>query len=491
MKSSSFLSKAALELAFLNALLLIACLITAGARGWQTTDLVWVALLVLAGAVSSMLYLRNLRIALSPLTEISRVSQEIAQGRVTSRIVRIEREDELGLTCWNFNDMLDQLEACFREQQAAVASAGEGRFHRRALPIGLHGVFRSALEDANISLAAMEKNYRFEMKNRLLSRLGQLNSTNLLKNMRINQTDLFSVTENTRALEQLASQTATDADRSRDSMTRVVDDLRLISTKVDATNAAITSLNARGDEITRAVELIKEVADQTNLLALNAAIEAARAGEHGRGFAVVADEVRKLAENTIKASVSIGRVMEALKHDANTMLTDATEMKAMADASMHSVTSLEESFQAFAASARESLRRIDYVHDISFTSLIKVDHIIYKQNAYIALDRGATSEEARAVAVTEDQCRFGLWLADANASADLRNGPSFGKLPRPHATVHKTIQSALASLGGNWSEAAAEQEQIYAAFAEAEKASDEMMATVDTMVKEKHGLHDA
>jgi hypothetical protein len=383
--------------------------------------------------------------------------------------------------------MLEQMESCFAKQQSALQAARENRFTEQIDTTGLHGVFRQAVEQGNQSLVILMQNYHKEMRNNLLSRLGQLNAQNLLKNMRTSQRDMLGIVAVTDELAKLSTDNAGAARESSVAIAQVIGAMNHLVEKIEETGQAIAEFNAHREEIARSVSLIATIADQTNLLALNAAIEAARAGEHGRGFAVVADEVRKLAEDSKNASAAISSIMDTLQVDAEKMLVNADEMRGIASESRTTVGDFNTRFANVAESSATALAQIHYVHDITFASLAKIDHFIYKQNGYMAVGHGRDSDNAQAVAVNEQNCRLGKWLANEDTVAAFGKVASFSRVTEPHKQVHQNMHQAMGLLAQGWETDFAVQEKLYTTFERVEAGSDGVIDSLDSMVMEKHG----
>lgn len=185
---------------------------------------------------------------------------------------------------------------------------------------------------------------------------------------------------------------------------RVVAEIEGIATTVNQSASAVEALGEQSGQISTIVGTIKEIADQTNLLALNAAIEAARAGEAGRGFAVVADEVRKLAERTTKSTQEIAGMIAAIQSGTATAVA---RMHLGVERVASGVLQAKEAGDAIGAVQEKSRRVLDAVSEISSSlrEQASASTEIAQNVERIAQSAETNDASARENAVTADQLR--------------------------------------------------------------------------------------
>ncbi|GAA8664191.1 chemotaxis chemoreceptor TlpD [Helicobacter pylori] len=208
-------------------------------------------------------------------------------------------------------------------------------------------------------------------------------------------------------------------------------DIESLYEKMQNATSLADSLNQRSNEITQVISLIDDIAEQTNLLALNAAIEAARAGEHGRGFAVVADEVRKLAEKTQKATKEIAVVVKSMQQEANDIQTNTHDINSIVGSIKGDVEELKSTVKNNMIVAQAAKYTIYNINNRVFCGLAKLDHVVFKNNLY-GMVFGLNSFDI----TSHKSCRLGKWYYEGAGKENFANTSGYRALESYHASVH-------------------------------------------------------
>ena len=356
----------------------------------------FLALGMLAFGVVAALWLAQTIV--KPLKELSKAAQKVGEGDLTQS-VRVKTNDEVGTLSIAFNAMVEKIresmiiandnrtqaeEQASRIQTIMNQVSEQSEYLAESIQTMLQSVEQLAVGDLTQHVKAEkhdEIGRLFNGYNAAVENMRQLvaqvveavEATNessghiyriteqTMNNIREQSTQTRNVAaameemtvvigENTRQASLAAHQAAQasdDARRSGSVIEGMIKNVGEVSSVVKESAARIEALGRSSEQIGEIVSVIEEIADQTNLLALNAAIEAARAGEQGRGFAVVADEVRKLAERTQKATKEIGTMIRSIQSNTTEVVI-----------SMNKGTKLVEESGSLAGQTSEALNEI-------------------------------------------------------------------------------------------------------------------------------------
>ncbi|WP_415398407.1 methyl-accepting chemotaxis protein [Sulfurimonas sp. CS5] len=383
----------------------------------------------------------------NPILNLDAVAKELALGDADlSKRLPVNSGDELGYASTSFNKFLDKAQILSNAAKEEALRAIESE-----------KAVQQSMDKNKLNLALSDEMIRGAIDN----------ANNLSESMKKNVENVNSINKLNKETEDVISKVTSSTDE-------IISTISNITEMISDSRASSEQLNSNVEEIYNVISLIKDISDQTNLLALNAAIEAARAGEHGRGFAVVADEVRKLAERTQKATSEVEANISVLKQNSMSMTENSELIEGHTQASQAKLDVFKNTLGELIGNSEKITEDNTVIGDELFVNMAKLEHMVYKNYTYsLALEGKSASELGN-----HNTCGLGKWYVK-DGKDSFGSNEAFKSLAIPHDGVHENIARVMKMIADDSS---INPDEIVALFKDTELKSKEMFAILDSIV---------
>nr|WP_243186880.1 methyl-accepting chemotaxis protein [Clostridium muellerianum] len=388
------------------------------ASALRSIAIMFILIALIITVLGGFVIIKTVSSNLKPLSELADVAQEAANGDLT-KSVEIKSLDEIGMVTSSFNNMIESL----RNMTNKINNMSQGISSSSTTLLSSAQQAAAVSEEISSSTEEIADGAGTQVKA----------TEEISASMEKVVDNMATVSDQVKSVVKFSEKTSNLASDGKDKMNNMINQMETIKNSVTYSSEIIVELQETSKKIGSIVELIDSIADQTALLALNASIEAARAGEAGKGFSVVAEEVRKLADESMKSSSNIKELITATQNKTEKALSSIEEGNKECEKGGEIVTLVGDSLKEILESFNSTKIYLEKVNVMVAESKENIDNVNEHVNEIQSISTNTAASTEEVAASTQEQSAGLQEISDSvqnlsNLAEELENSIKIFKI---------------------------------------------------------------